>query len=171
MHPEAFKIFGVSIYWYGILAAIGFLTGFWTATRRAPRENLSKEAIMNLAPWIIFGALIGARLFYVINYWDQEFAGRPLHRIITIGRHEARLTAARTTQTDPAWQADYRATRPKVERKIAHLTRRRHGGRRARMRGITKITADFKLLAAAINLARMATLRLTHRHATGWAAA
>ena len=54
---------------------------------------------------------------------------------ITIGRHEARLTAARARQTDPAWKADYRATRPKVERKIAHLMRRRHGGRRARMRG------------------------------------
>ena len=92
-------------------------------------------------------------------------------RNITIGRHEARLTTARTTQTDPVWQADYRATRPKVERKLAHLTRRRHGGRQARMRGLEKITADFKLLAAAVNLARMATLRLTHRHATGWAAA
>ena len=54
---------------------------------------------------------------------------------ITISRHEARLAAARTRQRDPAWKADYRATRPKVERKLAHLMRRRHGGRRARMRG------------------------------------
>ncbi|MFR9781091.1 transposase, partial [Micromonospora sp. MS34] len=73
-------------------------------------------------------------------------------RSITISRHEARLTAARTRQTDPAWQADYRATRPKVERKIAHLMRRRHGGRRARMRGRHRVAADFTLLAAAINL-------------------
>lgn len=90
-------------------------------------------------------------------------------RIITIGHHEARLAAARTAQTGPAWRADYRATRPKVERKIAHLMRRRHGGRRARMRGINKITADFRLLAAAANLARLAILSLTHRHTTGWA--
>ena len=41
---------------------------------------------MNLAPWIIFGAIIGARLMYVINYWEEEFAGKPLHHIITIGR-------------------------------------------------------------------------------------
>jgi hypothetical protein len=88
-------------------------------------------------------------------------------RIVTIGHHETRLGAARTAQTDPAWQADYRATRPKVERKIAHLMRRRHGGRRARMRGIEKITADFRLLAAATNLARLAVLGLT-RQATGW---
>ncbi|MET8233891.1 transposase [Micromonospora sp. NPDC005298] len=83
-------------------------------------------------------------------------------RSITIGHHEAHLTAARTRQQDPAWQADYRATRPKVERKIAHLMRRRHGGRRALMRGRHRVAADFTLLAAAVNLARLATLGLTH---------
>jgi Transposase DDE domain/Transposase domain (DUF772) len=88
-------------------------------------------------------------------------------RTITISRYEAQLTAGRARQTDPAWQADYRATRPKVERKIAHLMRRRHGGRRARMRGQARIAADFNLLAAAVNLARLATLGLTHT-ATGW---
>jgi hypothetical protein len=44
--------------------------------------------------------------------------------------HEAELTTARIRQRDPVWRADYRATRPKVERKLAHLLRRRHGGRR-----------------------------------------
>ena len=85
-------------------------------------------------------------------------------RRITISRHEARLTAARTRQRDQAWKADYQATRPKVERKIAHLVRRRHGGRRARMRGTLRIAADFALLAAAVNLARLARLGLAHTH-------
>jgi hypothetical protein len=89
-------------------------------------------------------------------------------RSITISHHEARLTDARTRQTDPAWKADYRATRPKVERKIAHLMRRRHGGRRARMRGRLRVAADFALLAAAVNLARLATLGLTHAPHRGW---
>jgi hypothetical protein len=89
-------------------------------------------------------------------------------RSITIGHHEARLAAARTRQTDPAWQADYRATRPKVERKLAHLMRRRHGGRRARMRGQARIAADFTLLAAATNIARLAVLGLSHHTGTGW---
>jgi hypothetical protein len=92
-------------------------------------------------------------------------------RSITIGHHEAHLATARLRQTDPAWQADYRATRPKVERKIAHLMRRRHGGRRARMRGQARIAADFNLLATAVNLARLATLGLTHTPHRGWALA
>jgi Transposase DDE domain len=89
-------------------------------------------------------------------------------RRITISRHEARLTAARSRQNAPAWKADYRATRPKAERKLAHLVRRRHGGRRARMRGTLRIAADFKLLAAAVNLARLARLGLSHTRG-GWA--
>jgi IS5 family transposase len=88
-------------------------------------------------------------------------------RHITISHWETHLTDARTRQRDPVWQADYRATRPKVERKLAHLMRRRHGGRRARTRGLARVTADFTLLAAATNLARLATLKLNH-HITGW---
>ncbi|HLW94206.1 MAG TPA: IS1182 family transposase [Solirubrobacteraceae bacterium] len=91
--------------------------------------------------------------------------GRSIH----VGLYEQQLTRARARQTDPAWKADYTATRPKVERKISHLMRRRHGGRRARVRGHTKVDADFNLLAAAVNLARLATLSVTH-HTEGWAA-
>jgi Transposase DDE domain/Transposase domain (DUF772) len=81
-------------------------------------------------------------------------------RTISVGPYEAQLTAARAQQADPAWQADYRATRPKVERKIGHLMRRRHGGRCARVRGQPKVAADFAVLAAAVNLARLAVLGL-----------
>jgi IS5 family transposase len=93
-------------------------------------------------------------------------AGRSIH----VGPYEQQLTHARIEQRDPTWKADYRATRPKVERKIGHLMRRRHGGRRARVRGRTKTAADFALLAAATNLARLATLGL-HHTINGWATA
>jgi hypothetical protein len=73
--------------------------------------------------------------------------------VVTISPREAELTAARARQRDPAWRADDRATRPKVERKLAHLLRRRHGGRRARVRGLVRVAQDWKLLAAATNLA------------------
>jgi Transposase DDE domain/Transposase domain (DUF772) len=90
-------------------------------------------------------------------------------RTITISAYERQLVAARSRQRDPAWRAAYRATRPKVERKIGHLMRRRHGGRRARVRGLTKVAADFNLLAAAVNLARLAVLGLTSQPDRRWA--
>ena len=92
----------------------------------------------------------------------------PDGRTIDIGPFEAHLARGRAAGRDPAWLADYRATRPKVERKLAHLVRRRHGGRRARVRGRQKIGADFALLAAAVNLARLARVGITGSGGT-WA--
>ena len=89
-------------------------------------------------------------------------------RRVNVRATEAVLARARARQTDPAWRADYRANRPKVERKLGHLMRNRHGGRRARVRGTAKVDADFNLLAAAVNLARLAVLG-AHSTSAGWA--
>src|SRR2546423_1024351 len=88
-------------------------------------------------------------------------------RTVSVGPYEQILTNARARQTDPAWVADYRGTRPKVERKLGHLVRRHHGGRRARVRRTARVDADFRLLASAVNLARMAVLGL-RKTAHGW---
>jgi hypothetical protein len=92
-------------------------------------------------------------------------------RNISVGVYEEQLAAARARQRHPDWVADYRATRPKVERKIGHLMRRKHGGRRARVRGQVKAAADFALLAAAVNLARLAVLAVASVPGSGWATA
>lgn len=76
----------------------------------------------------------------------------------------------RGEQVDPEWQRLYRETRPKVERKLAHMVRRKHGGRRARVRGKERVGHDFSLLGAAVNLARLAQLGLT-RIGDEWAIA
>jgi hypothetical protein len=89
-------------------------------------------------------------------------------RTIRVGVHEAALARARQRQKNTSWRDDYRATRPKVERKLGHMMRRRHGGRRARVRGRPKVDADFNLLAAATNMARLAALGLRSTP-TGWA--
>lgn len=92
-------------------------------------------------------------------------------RTISVGVYEQRLADARAQQHDPEWAADYRSTRPKVERKLGHMMRRRHGGRRARVRGTRKVDADFNLLAAAQNLARLAVHGLRFDATSGWIAA
>jgi IS5 family transposase len=72
-------------------------------------------------------------------------------------KHET-LDRHRKHQRDEAWKKRYRKVRPRVERKLAHLMRRKHGGRRARVRGRERVKQDFALLAASINLARLAAL-------------
>jgi len=70
------------------------------------------------------------------------------------------LERTRARQATPSWRAEYRAVRPKVERKIAHLMFRKHGGRQARVRGTIRVGHDFSMLAAACNLKRLAVLGL-----------
>jgi hypothetical protein len=87
---------------------------------------------------------------------------------ITIGHHEERLTAARARHRGsgpsarfgeggrlPGHPAQGRTYSPT-------LVRHRHGRRRARMRGTQRIAGDFALLAASVNLVRLATLGLVH---------
>jgi Transposase DDE domain/Transposase domain (DUF772) len=88
-------------------------------------------------------------------------------RTITIHPREDILQRARRQQADPAWQDRYKTTRPVVERKISHFTRRAWGGRKARTRGLARITTDLHARAAAINWARLAALGARHDPA-GW---
>jgi hypothetical protein len=88
-------------------------------------------------------------------------------RSVAINEHEAILQQARAEQADPEWIALYRANRPLVERKIAHLIRRGWGGRRGRTRGLRRIATDLDTRAGAINWARLATLGLSFGPA-GW---
>lgn len=88
-------------------------------------------------------------------------------RTIRVHPQEATLQRSRNRQRDPAWKARYRATRPKVERKIGHLMQRRHGGRRARVRGCARVMHDFALLGAADNLRRLAKLGV-HYDGSTW---
>ena len=91
-------------------------------------------------------------------------------RTISINPHEALLQRVRAEQRTPEWQSRYRETRPTVERKISHFTRRAWGGRKARVRGRARVATDADTRAAALNWARLATLGLVFRD-NGWALA
>ena len=86
MHKVALQVGGLTIYWYGVLVATGFLCGLWTASRRCLREGVSGETIADLGPWLILGSLVGARLLYVISYWREQFAREHIWEIFMI-RH------------------------------------------------------------------------------------
>jgi IS5 family transposase len=82
-------------------------------------------------------------------------------RTISIHPKEAVLQQAKAEQADPDWQTTYQATRPKVERKIAHYVRAAWGGRKARTRGLGRIATDADTRAAAVNWARLDVLGLS----------
>ena len=84
MHKIAFHIAQLKVTWFGIFVVAGFMAGLWTASRRAVLRNIHPETIFDLGPWLLLGAVVGARACFVINYWPDQFAGRPLYEIFMV---------------------------------------------------------------------------------------
>jgi phosphatidylglycerol:prolipoprotein diacylglycerol transferase len=66
------------------MVALGFLAGLWTASRRSLRDGIPSERILDLGPWLIVGAILGARTLYVITFWREQFAGKPISEIFMV---------------------------------------------------------------------------------------
>ncbi len=79
------SIFGVNIYYYGIIMALAICVGVLVSDYFGTKFfNLKKETIIDLAPYLIIFGILGARLYYcVLNY---EFYLRFPTEIIAI-RH------------------------------------------------------------------------------------
>jgi len=84
VHPIAFHFGSLSVHWYGVFVAAGFLIGLWTASRRGLLSGISPETIMDFAPWLMIGVIVGARTLHVITYWREEFADKPWTEIFMV---------------------------------------------------------------------------------------
>jgi phosphatidylglycerol:prolipoprotein diacylglycerol transferase len=84
VHKIAFELGPLTVTWYGVFVATGFLAGLWTASRRALRVQIHSETIMDLGPWLFLGAIAGARAVFVGTYWREEFAHGPFYEIFMV---------------------------------------------------------------------------------------
>lgn len=74
--PIFFKLGEVTVRWYGIMIAIGFLSAAYFAGRLARRWDLDPEKMVNLSLIAFLGGVLGARLYFVaLNL--QEYLQRP----------------------------------------------------------------------------------------------
>lgn len=62
---------GLKVFGYGAMLVLAFVGSTWMATSRARRERLDPNVIMDMAFWVFLVGLIGARLFYCIQYWGH----------------------------------------------------------------------------------------------------
>jgi len=85
MKPILFELGGFRLHSFGLLVAMGFLAGSWIASRRGRAMGLDPQAIQDIVfPWLLVGGLIGARILYVLSYWQRDFAGQPLSEVLAI---------------------------------------------------------------------------------------
>lgn len=67
---------GLPIRGYGVMLFLGVISGVALAAYRAQREGYDPELIYSLAFWMCLCGILGARLFYVVEYWrDFQRAG------------------------------------------------------------------------------------------------
>ena len=59
---------------HGVGIAIGVLLGAWIWSVEGPKRGVTLDHINTMLFWVLIGAIIGARLFYVIAHWS-EFDG------------------------------------------------------------------------------------------------
>ena len=70
MNPVLMKIFGVPIYSYGFMLAVGFVVCVLLMLHRAKDFNLKPEQILDLCLYVIISGIIGARVLYVLWNWN-----------------------------------------------------------------------------------------------------
>jgi phosphatidylglycerol:prolipoprotein diacylglycerol transferase len=73
----------LSIRWYGVLMASAMALGLWLAFREALRRGEQGDELLKAAELAIIGALIGARLYYVVFNLDY-YQTQPWWRVFAV---------------------------------------------------------------------------------------
>jgi len=79
VYPELFEIplVHVTIKSYGLMMVVGFLSAVWLIRVLAREITPDPQMIINAALYSLVAGLAGARLFYVVHYFEH-FRSRPL---------------------------------------------------------------------------------------------
>jgi phosphatidylglycerol---prolipoprotein diacylglyceryl transferase len=68
--PTLLRAGPLQITWHGFFTAVGTLVGIWLAVQWALRAGFTEDDTVSVAMWGVIGAIVGARLFHVIDQWD-----------------------------------------------------------------------------------------------------
>ncbi len=80
MHPKLIEIGGFFIPTYGVMVALAFLAGLWSANKLARRAGLPAQKIQDLVIYCAIAGLAGAKLMMFIFDW-QYYVRNPADMI------------------------------------------------------------------------------------------
>ncbi len=72
--PAGFTVFGFTIYFYGVLIALGFVLAMLYCSHHAPRFGIRPDDFFDLMLWLIPIVIVGARAYYVLFRLDYYLA-------------------------------------------------------------------------------------------------
>jgi phosphatidylglycerol:prolipoprotein diacylglycerol transferase len=67
---------GIPVFGYGMMMFVGFSSATWLASRRVLRIGQPSEVIWDMMSWALIPGLIGARLTYLLQNWNEVFGGK-----------------------------------------------------------------------------------------------
>ena len=78
MYRIAFTLFGHPVHWYGVCIALGFLAASWLMVLNRRHADMKTDEVFDFAMLALAGGILGARIFYVIQFWTPTFSENPL---------------------------------------------------------------------------------------------
>ncbi len=75
---------GLPVRGYGVMMLAGIVSGVGLAYYRARQMGIDPELILSLAFWMVISGIFGARIFYVIEYWNEIY--RQIYAQQSLGR-------------------------------------------------------------------------------------
>ncbi|MGE5480646.1 MAG: prolipoprotein diacylglyceryl transferase [Chloroflexota bacterium] len=76
--PELFSLGPITIRWYGLLFALGFVVGYQIMERFYKREGRSRKDLDALTIAMLLGTIIGARLGHCLFYEPSYYLANPI---------------------------------------------------------------------------------------------
>lgn len=70
VNPVAFKLFGMEVYWYGIIIALGVVLCATLGFMHCKKNKFSSDLICDILLVSLPSAIVGARLYYVFCNWS-----------------------------------------------------------------------------------------------------
>ena len=71
MDPIAFQIGSLAIRWYGVMAALGLMAGTVILNSNRKFTGMTKDQCANALMVALFAGILGARIFYVVQFFDH----------------------------------------------------------------------------------------------------
>jgi phosphatidylglycerol---prolipoprotein diacylglyceryl transferase len=84
MYPEILKLGPISIYSYGLMLGIAFITASYLFTLELKRLNMNVNIASEVTMIALIGGIVGAKLFHILEYW-AEFLDNPMMALSPAG--------------------------------------------------------------------------------------
>lgn len=78
INPIAFQFGSVTVRWYGVLIATGFLLAFFYLMKACKRYEINADKLTNVVTVGLITGIVGARIYYVTFYPGEQYILDPI---------------------------------------------------------------------------------------------